>query len=60
MHASVNWVSIGLDNDLSPAQRQAITWTSDDFLLFGLSGTYFINNLTEIHMFSYMKIDLKM
>ena len=28
IYASVNWVSIGSDNDLSPGRHQAIIWTN--------------------------------
>ena len=30
IYASVNWVSIGSDNGLSPVRRQAITYTNID------------------------------
>ena len=30
IYASMNWVSIGSDNGLSPDRRQAITWTNAD------------------------------
>ena len=32
IYASVNWVSIGLDNGLSPFRRQTITWTNVNIL----------------------------
>ena len=32
IYTSVNWVSIGSGNDLSPVLRQAITWTNVDIL----------------------------
>ena len=33
MYASVNQVSVGSDNGLSPIRRQAIVWTSAGILL---------------------------
>ena len=44
MYASVNQVSTGSDNDLSPIRRQAIIWKSDGLLSFGPLGT----DLSEI------------
>ena len=52
--------SIGADNGLAPARRQAIIWTNDGILLIGPSGTNFIEILFEIHTFSFKKIHLKM
>ena len=40
-YMSVNWVSIGSGNGLSPVQCQAITWTNAGLLLIGLLGTNF-------------------
>ena len=31
-YASVNWVSIGSDNDLTPVRHQAITWTNAELM----------------------------
>ena len=31
-YASVNWLSLGSGNGLSPVRRQAITWTNADLL----------------------------
>ena len=39
LYASVNQVSIGSDNGLSPGRRQAIIWTNAGLLLIGLLGT---------------------
>ena len=41
LYASVNWVSIGSGNGLSPVRRQAITWTNAKLLSIGLLGTNF-------------------
>ena len=41
IYVSVNWVSIGSENDLSPVRHQAITWTNAGLLLIGLLGTNF-------------------
>ena len=41
IYASVNWVSIGSDNGLSPVQHQAITWTNAKSLSIGTLGTNF-------------------
>ena len=56
IYASVNRVSIGSDNGLSPVRRQAIIWTSGDILLIGTLET----NFSEILIFSYQKMYLKM
>ena len=40
-YASVNRVSIGSDNGLSPARRPAIIWTNPYRLLIRPQGTYF-------------------
>ena len=41
IYASVNWVSIGSGNGLSPVRRQAITGTNADILSIGLLETNF-------------------
>ena len=41
IYATVNWVSIGSDNGLSPVRRQAITWTNADLLSIGPFRTNF-------------------
>ena len=51
---------IGSDNDLSPGRRQAIIWTNDGILLIQTLLTYFSENLSEIHSFSFKKMHLKM
>ena len=51
---------IGLDNGLSPGQRQAIIWTNAGLLLIGTRGTNFNEILIKIHEFSFKKIHLKM
>ena len=53
---------IGSANGLSPGQRQAIIWTSDEILLIGPLGTNFSEILIEIyiHVFSFKKMHLKL
>ena len=51
---------IGLDNGLSPDQRQAIIWTNTWILSIRLLGTNFSEILIEIHTFSSKKILMKM
>ena len=41
---------MGLGNGLSPAQRQAIICTNDEFLSMGLLGTNFSEILIKIHI----------
>ena len=60
IYASMNWVSIGSNNGLSPDRRQAIIWTNAGILLIGRLGTNFIEILIEIHTFSSEKMHLKM
>ena len=43
MYASVNGVSIGSDNGLSPVRRQAITWTNAGLLSIGLQEQITVN-----------------
>ena len=40
-YTSVNWVSIGSGNGLSPVRRPAITWINDDLFFIGLVVTNF-------------------
>ena len=47
---------IGSDNGLSPGRRQAIIWTNVGILLSRIWGT----NFSEIHRFSFKKMNLKM
>ena len=58
--SSVNWVSIGSVNGLSPVQCQAITWTSAGLLSIGLLGTYFSEVWSGILSFWFKKIQWKM
>ena len=71
LHASTRWgrvthicvsklTIIGSDNGLSPGLGQAIIWTNDGILLIWTLGTNFSEILSEIHIFSFKKIHLKM
>ena len=51
---------IDSDNDLSPGQGQAITWTNAGILSTGPLGTNFSEILIEICTFSFKKMHLKM
>ena len=51
---------IGSDNGLSPGRRQAIIWTNAGILLIGPLGTNFSEILTEIYIFSFKNMLLKM
>ena len=51
---------IGSDNGLLPVRHQAIIWTSAGFLLILTLGTNFSEILSEIHIFSFMNMHLKM
>ena len=53
-----NITSIGSDNGLSPARRQAIIWTNAGILSIAPLGTNFSENLIEIHTFSFKKMHL--
>ena len=59
MYASVNRVSIGSDNGLSPDRRQAIIRISAEILLIGLLGTNFNDILAKILTFPLKKMRLK-
>ena len=59
IYASVNQVSIGSDNGLSPIRRQAIIWTSAWLLSIGPSGTNFSEILIKIQNFLFTKMHLK-
>ena len=50
----------GSDNSLSPGRRQAIIQTNAGILLIGPLGTNFSEILSEIHIFSFKKIHLKL
>ena len=59
IYASVNWVSIGSDNGLSPIQPQAIIYTYVGSLSIGPLGTNFNEIVIKIQNFSFMKMHLK-
>ena len=52
--------SIGSDNGLSPARRQAIIWTNAGILLIRILGTNFSEIIGKIHSFSFKNMHLKM
>ena len=60
IYASVNWVSIGSGNGLSPVRRQAITRTNAGLLSIGLMATNFSEIWMGILSFSFKKMHLKM
>ena len=51
---------IGSDNGLSPGRHQAIIQANAGILLIGPLGTNFSEILSEIHIFSFKKIHLKL
>ena len=51
IHASVNWISIGSGNGLSPIRHQAITWTNAHLLSIGSFGTNFSEIRIKIQTF---------
>ena len=51
---------IGSDNGLSPGRRQAIIWTNAGILLIGPLATNFSEILTEIYIFPFKQMHLKM
>ena len=59
IYASLNRVSIGSDNGLSPIRCQAIIWTSAGLLSTGHLGTNFSEILAKIQNFSFTKMHLK-
>ena len=60
MHICISKLAIiGSDNGLSPGRRQDIIWTNAGMLIRTL-GTNFTEILSEIHIFSFKKIHLKM
>ena len=59
-YVSVNWVSIGSDNGLSPVRRQAIIWTYTEFLSIGLLATKFSKFLIKIENYSSQKLYFKL
>ena len=48
------------DNGLSPGRRQAIIWTNGGILLIQTLGANFSEILSELHIFSFKKMHLKM
>ena len=61
MHICVSKLtSIGADNGLVPARRQAIIRPNAGILLIGPSGTNFSKILFEIHKLSFKNMHLKM
>ena len=60
IYASVNQVTIGPDNGLSPNRHQAIIWTNADLLSIRTLGINFSEILIEMHIFSFKKTYLKM
>ena len=59
-NVSLNWVSIGSGNGLSPVQRQAITWTNAGLLSTGPLGTIFHEIWIKIQKLSFMKMHLNL
>ena len=60
MHICVSKLTIIVpDNGLSPDRRQSIIWTNAGILLIRTSGTNFSELLSEIHIFSFKKMHLK-
>ena len=59
IYASVNWVSIGSDNGLTPVRRQVITWTNTALLSIGPLGTNFSEIWIKTQNVSFTKIQLK-
>ena len=55
-----NITIIGSDNGLLPGQRQAIIWTNAGILSIGPLGPNFSEILSEIYVFSFKKMHLKM
>ena len=55
-----NLTIVGSDNGLSPGRRQAIIWTNDGILLMRPLGTNFSEISSEILIFSFKKMRLKM
>ena len=58
-YMSVNWVSIGSDNGLSPIWRQAIILINARLLSIRPLGTNFSQIFIKIQKFSFMKMHLK-
>ena len=59
-HMYVNKLTIrGPDNVLSSDRRPVIIWTNSGLLLISNLGTNFSENTSEIHIFSFSKMSLK-
>ena len=60
MHICISKLTvIGSDNGFLPGQHQAIIWTNAGILLIPTFGTNFSEILSEIHIFSFKKMHLK-
>ena len=59
LRPSVDWTTLGSDNGLSPARRQAIIWTNYGILLIWPLGTTFSEISIEILIVSFKKMRLK-
>ena len=59
-YMSVNSVSIGTNNGLSPIRHQAIILTNAGLLSIGLLGTNYSESLIKIQTFSFTKMHLKL
>ena len=59
MYASINGISIGSVNGLSPILQQAIIWTNAGLLSIGALGTNFSEILIKIQNFSFTEMQLK-
>ena len=51
-------MTIGSNNVMSPAQRQAIIWSNAGILIVTMNG--FNDILIKMHQFTFVKIHLKM
>ena len=60
MYVSVNWVSIGSGNGLSPVWQEAITWTKAGLLSSEPLRINFSEIGIELQNFSFMKMHFKM
>ena len=60
IYASVNCVTIGSVNGLSPIRRQALTWTNARLLSIRPLETNFSDTLIKIQNFSFKKMHLKL
>ena len=59
-YVSMNWISIGSDNDLSPIRRRAIVRTNAGIFFIWPLATKFSEMLIKIHTFVFKKTYLKM